>query len=131
MATKAALTITWSSSGSVSVAAGGTATSDPFTLADDCEIADVLVACDNDGTPASGDTVTVKALASYDGSNYATAQNAAPAAVIDTYSTNGEDPGRKRVPLSPAATNYVLHVTNNSAGRAITVSATGNQITTS
>lgn len=132
MATKATLTIEWSSSSSVSISSGGTATSDAFAIADDCELASINAKADNDGTPASGDTVTFKLLHSYDGgTTYQTANNAPPAAIVDTYSTNGEDPGVSRMAVDPAATHVKLYAKNNSSGRAITVSATGKQITTS
>lgn len=50
--------ITWSSANSVSVAAGATSTSDAFTFNVEDWDAALQLSADNDGTPASGDTVT-------------------------------------------------------------------------
>lgn len=123
--------ITWSAASSLSVSAGATQTSDAFTFnAEDWE-AVVQLSADNDGTPASGDTVTF--YASYtsgdilgdSGDDYDTTEHAQLLALLDTVAANapGEDPARVTVPLNTAAKGLKIIAVNNSAGRAITVRA--------
>ncbi len=49
--------VTWSSSDSVSVSAGGTQTSDAVTFSTTAFAAMITFKADNSGTPAAGDTV--------------------------------------------------------------------------
>lgn len=123
--------ITWSSANSVSVAAGATSTSDAFTFNVEDWDAALQLSADNDGTPATGDTVTFSvAYTSGDilgdsGSDYDTTEHATYLTTLDTVSANtpGEDPARKTVPLSTGPLGFKIVAKNNSAGRAITVRA--------
>ena len=92
----------------------------------------IQINADNDGTPASGDTVAVYILWTTgdilgdSGSDYDTVEHAQLLCTLDTYATNtpGEDPARKTIPLDNiAALGFKLYAVNNSAGRAITVRA--------
>jgi hypothetical protein len=118
-------TVQWSGSGSASISAGAQQTSDAFSFnAEDWE-ADVQLSADNNGTPASGDTVTWQVAYSQDGTTFDTVEHAAFLALLDTYPTNtpGEDPSVVSVPLRTAPKSLKLVAKNNSGGRAITVSA--------
>lgn len=123
--------ITWSSASSLSVSSGSTSTSDAFTFNAEDWDAVVQLSADNDGTPASGDTVdfyiayTSGDILGDSGSDYDTTEHAQWLARIDTVAANtpGEDPGRLTVPIQTAALGFKIIAKNNSAGRAITVRA--------
>lgn len=124
--------ITWSSASSISISAASNATSDAFTFDASDWAAAVQINADNNGTPASGDTVSVYILWTTgdilgdSGSDYDTVEHAQLLWTLDTYATNtpGEDPARKTIPLDNiAALGFKLYAVNNSAGRAITVRA--------
>lgn len=90
-----------------SVTAGGTATSDAYTLQTDTVAAYVMCKADNSTTAAADDIIHFKvleAIGDIEGggtSDYTTADNAAQLCVIDTSST---DPGvSAMIPLPPAA----------------------------
>lgn len=118
--TKNTIAVEFSSASSVSIAAGGTATSDEFDFDANCiGEADYQLKANNDGTPASGDTVTVRLALSADGTNFPGINACPPLAVIDT---NLADPDSKTI-RAPASVKGKLIFKNNSAGRAITVSA--------
>ena len=110
---------------SKSISASSNATSDGDTF--DASCIDALIQCkaDNDGTPASGDTVDFYALMTLgdpDGAGadeYATVGHAEFLCQIDT---NTEDPGEKVVNC-PVGKAIKIYAVNNSSGRAITVSA--------
>ena len=124
--------VLWSAASSVSVSAASNATSDAHTFNASDWSAAIQINADNDGTPASGDTVAVYILwmtgdiLGDSGSDYDTVEHAQQLCVLDTYATNtpGEDPARKTIPLDNiAALGFKLYAVNNSAGRAITVRA--------
>lgn len=123
--------ITWSSADSLSVSSGSTSTSDAFTFHAEDWDAELALSADNDGTPTSGDTVdfwiayTAGDILGDSGSDYSTTEHAEFVARLDTVAANtpGEDPARCSVPLRTAALGLKVVVKNNSAGRAITVSA--------
>lgn len=123
--------ITWASASSKSVAAGATETSDAFTLNAEDWDGVIQLSADNDGTPASGDTVTFSiAYTSGDilgdsGSDYDTTEHASFLAQLDTVAANtpGEDPARLTVPILTGALGFKVIAKNNSGGRAITVRA--------
>ena len=117
--------ITWSAANSLSIAAGNNATSDAFTYSTDSSFAHLQLKADNDGTPAAGDTVDFFLLLTCgdpDGAvadEYDTVNHAIPLGTLDT---NSEDPAIRTVNC-PIVKGGKLYAKNNSAGRAITVSA--------
>lgn len=123
--------VTWSSANSVSVSSGSTSTSDAITFNAEDWDAVLQLSADNDGTPATGDTVTFSvAYTSGDilgdsGSDYDTTEHATLVAILDTVAANtpGEDPARITVPIHTAALGFKVLARNNSGGRAITVRA--------
>ena len=122
--------IQWSSSNSVSVSAGDTQTSDAFTFSQTTVDAMITLKADNDGTPASGDTVEFYLLATC-GDPDGNGDDEYPLdnddglllAVLDTFAN---DPTVKTV-ACPVAKAGKLYAKNNSSGRAITVSACINE----
>jgi len=129
MATKSTISVTWSASGSLSVSAGGTGTSDAVSINDDAEVLSLLCIANNNGTPADGDEIEWRVLHSYDGgTDYETPENKSPSAVVDT---DDADPAKRSIPVDVAATHFKLHATNNASSNAITVSAEGKEIKTS
>ena len=123
--------ITWSAASSLSVSSAATSTSDAFTFNIEDWDAVVQLSADNDGTPASGDTVdfyvayTSGDILGDSGSDYDTTEHATWVARLDTVAANtpGEDPARVTVPINTAALGLKIVAKNNSAGRAITVRA--------
>lgn len=123
--------ITWSAASSLSISAGSTSTSDAFTFNAEDWDGVVQLSADNDGTPASGDTVdfwiayTAGDILGDTGNDYDTTEHATLLTRIDTVAANtpGEDPGRCTVPVNTAATGFKIIAKNNSGGRAITVRA--------
>lgn len=103
--------ITWSSAGSITLNTTGLVWSDAVTF-DATDVAGgIMVSADNQGTPASGDTVDVwVAYTTGDvlgdtGDDYATDEHAIFHGTLDTYATNtpGEDPARRAIPLDVAS----------------------------
>jgi hypothetical protein len=117
--------VTWSAANSQSIAASGNATSDVFTFSTNASFGHIQLKADNDGTPAAGDTVEFYLLLSCgdpDGAGadeYDTVNHALPLGTLDT---NSEDPAIRTVNC-PIVKAGKLYAVNNSAGRAITVSA--------
>lgn len=117
--------VTWSAANSLSIAAGNNATSDLFTFSTNGSFAHIQLKADNDGTPAAGDTVEfylLLACGDPDGAGadeYDTVGHALPLGTLDT---NAEDPALRTVNC-PMVKGGKLYAVNNSAGRAITVSA--------
>lgn len=121
--------ITWSAANSLSIAAGGTGTSDAFAFDADAFQASISFKADNNGTPASGDTVDFYLLWTsgdpdgagadeYDGTN------SAHAYLLGRIDTNAQDPAQRTVDIPASPKGGKVHAKNNSGGRAITVSAT-------
>jgi hypothetical protein len=125
---KAQTQITFSAAASVSVASGSNATSDAFSFAATSFAATAQLKADNNGTPASGDTVDVYAeysngdpdAAPDSADEYDTAGHAQWLARLDT---TVEDPAIVTVELNPVAKAVKFRFVNNSGGRAITCSA--------
>lgn len=123
--------ITWSAASSLSVSAASTQTSDAFTFNIEDWDAMVQLSADNNGTPASGDTVdfyiayTAGDILGDTGADYDTTEHATWLARIDTVSANtpGEDPGRISVPIQTAASGFKIIAKNNAASNGITVRA--------
>lgn len=117
--------ITWSAANSLSIAAGNNATSDAFVFSTIGSFAHIQIKADNDGTPAAGDTVDFFLLLTCgdpDGAGadeYDTVNHAIPLGTLDT---DSEDPATRTVNC-PMVKGGKLYAVNNSAGRAITVSA--------
>jgi hypothetical protein len=124
--------ITWSAASSLSISSASNSTSDAFTFDASDWAAAIQLSADNNGTPASGDTVdfyilwTSGDILGDTGSDYDTVEHAPRLCRLDTYATNspGEDPARVTIPLDNiAALGGKIYAVNNSAGRAITVRA--------
>jgi len=124
--------ITWSSASSLSISSASNGTSDAFTFDASDWAAAIQLSADNNGTPASGDTMSFYILwTSGDilgdsGSDYDTVEHAQHLCTLDTYATNtpGEDPARRTIPLNNiAALGGKIYAVNNSSGRAITARA--------
>lgn len=121
--------ITWSSSNSVSVTAGGTQTSDAVTLDDTCVSASVTLKADNSTTPASDDIINVWWLMSAgdpDGASTVEYDTPGHALLLATLDTSVEDPAIRTVALPHNPKRGLLYVEGATAGttNAITVSAT-------
>lgn len=115
---------------SKSISSGGNATSDLVSPDSDAVAAMLMVKADNDGTPAAGDDIHVYLLittgdpdADADSADeFTTVGHAVIRAVLET---DVEDPAISNaipVPL-PLSGGFKVYCTNQSGGRAITVSA--------
>lgn len=125
--TKQARQVYWAGAVTVSVAAGGAATSDAITPGADAVGAILQVKADNTGTPAAGDTLDVYLLMTAGDPDAATD-------VADEYDTinhglflmrldtSADDPALKSVEIPTAMKGYKVRVVNNGAS-AMTVSA--------
>jgi len=124
--------VTWSSSDSVSVTAGGTQTSDAVTFSATAFAAMVTLKADNNGTPASDDTVDFYALLSCgdpDGSSSNEYPNDDSDGIfLARLDTNADDPALATVVL-PVAKAVKIHARSNASSNAITVSACINEKT--
>lgn len=131
MATREETQIQWGGSASKSVSNGSSQTSDAVTFSAGDWAAAIQINADNDGAPASGDTLDVYILwtaGDVDGSagdDYDTPEHGQHLCTLDTYATSGgSDPARKTVDIGGiAAKSFKLYAKNNSGGRAITIRA--------
>lgn len=119
--------VTWSSSDSVSVSSSSNATSDAITNTSGTVFqAKIELKADNDGTPASGDTVDfylLESLGDPDGASteeYATTTHGQHLARLDT---NTSDPAIAVVHVPGPFYKFKIYAVNNSSARAQTVSA--------
>ncbi len=126
--TKSETQITWpTAANNLSVAASSTGTSEAFTFDATSINAMIALKADNNGTPATGDTVSfylVYTLGDPDGSStdeYDTTTQGTLLATVDTVAT---DPGQTTVSVNPSAKGGKIYAVNNNATRAITVAAT-------
>lgn len=123
--------ITWSSAAYTDITSGSNATSDAVSFNVEDWDGAITVHADNQGTPASGDTVDVYILWStgnVDGSagdDYDTAKGAQWIARLNTYATDsdGEDPQQKTVTIPTPQKAFKLYGKNNSGGRTIRLRA--------
>lgn len=130
MAVSKALTqITWSSSNSVSVSAGGNQTSDAFAFASDSFSGMMQIKADNaGGTPADGDVIDVYLryttgdpdAAPDSADEYDSAAHGVHLCTLDTFA---EDPAIKTVPIDVSAKGAKLYVVSGAGSNSITVSA--------
>ena len=124
--------VTWSSSNSASVSAGSTQASDAASFSATAFAAMITLKADNDGTPASGDTVDFYALLSCgdpDGSGSDEYPNDdSDGMFLARLDTNADDPAMATVVL-PVAKAVKIYAKNNSSGRAVTVAACINEKT--
>jgi hypothetical protein len=118
--------VTWSSSNSTSISAGGTATSDARTVSATAIDRYCGVKIDNAGTPASGDTAEIRILqnigdpdADPDSADEFEDADSVTPIVVDT---NETDPAIIKIWV-PMCKSYKVHITNNSSGRSMTCSA--------
>lgn len=117
--------VVWSAANSVSISAGGTQTSDDFTFNANSYGGKVQCKADNDGTPASGDTVDFYlslSLGDPDGASTEEYPGINQAIHLGTIDTNTVDGDSCTVEV-PVGLKGKIIAKNNSAGRAITVSA--------
>jgi len=118
--------VEWAAADSKSVADGAQELSDAFVINQACFQATIELKADNDGTPASGDTVDFylnATLGDPDGagaSEYGTTTQDIHLATLDT---NADDPAICTVQIPIPLVGGKIYADNNSAGRAITVSA--------
>ena len=124
--------VTWSSSNSVSISAGGNETSDAVTLSTTAFAAMVTLKADNSGTPASGDTIDFYALLSCgdpDGSGTDEFPNDDSDGIfLARLDTNADDPALATVAM-PIAKAVKLYAVSNASSNAIAVSACINEKT--
>jgi hypothetical protein len=113
-----------------SIAAGGTATTDTFTMNSSAPAlrARFKIKANNDGTPASGDEVEVFLLQAGDPDADATedfsSSSDTQAQLVTVLNTNDSDPAVRDVVLDgPFDSSCKLYCKNTSGGRSITVSA--------
>ncbi len=117
--------VTWAAANSVSIPFGNNATSDIFTFSANSSFGHIQLKAKNDGVVAAGDTVDFFLLLTCgdpDGAGaaeYDTIGHALPLGALDT---NAEDPALRTVNC-PIVLGGRVYAVNNSAGRAITVSA--------
>lgn len=125
--------ITWSAAQSITLNTTTLTVSDAFPIDATTIAATVQVHADNQGTPASGDTLEIYiAYSAGDilgdtGNDFDTEEHASPLMVLDTYATNtpGEDPVRRSGPIAiaPTSARLVLKGNANIATRNIVVRA--------
>jgi hypothetical protein len=123
--------ITWSAASSQSCTAATTYTSDAFTFNIEDWDGVVQLSADNNGTPATGDTVdfyiayTSGDILGDSGSDYDTTEHAQFLTRLDTVAANtpGEDPARATVSIHTGALGFKIVAKNNAASNAITVRA--------
>lgn len=111
---------------STSVASSGNKTSNAFVINQTCFQATLEAKADNDGTAAAGDTVDFYLLATLGdpdaagASEYGTTTQDLHLCTLDT---NSDDPAICTVQIPMPLVGGMIYAVNNSAGRAITVSA--------
>lgn len=125
--------ILWAAAAGKTLTVATPVASDAFTFDATCVGATLSVSADNQGTPASGDTVTFYiAYTSGDllgdtGDDYDTDEHAIPIGVVDTLGTNtpGEDPARRTftLPTTIPKGAKLLAVAPNAATRNIIIRA--------
>lgn len=120
--------VTWSAANYSDITSSSNATSDVVTMNATDVKAILTLGADNQGTPASGDTVDFYILYSTGdpfgaGSDvWDTVAHAHHLARLNTYSTEGgEDPARLSVEINPACESFKIYAVNNSGGRTIRV----------
>ena len=117
--------VEWTGADSLSIAAANNGTSDAFAFSTKASSGHIQLKADNDGAPAGGDTIDFFLLLTCgdpDGAvadEYDTVEHAIPLGTLDT---NTEDPAIRTVNC-PIVKGGKIYAVNNSAGRAITVSA--------
>ena len=119
--------ITWSTSNSTSVSSGSTATSDDASIGGTVIDGSIKLKADNDGTPASGDTIEFYMLdksTDPDGGSTAELDTTEQGTLLAVLDTNEDDPAITTVPLPTVSLSTIqIYAVNKSSGRAITVSA--------
>lgn len=119
--------VQWSAANSLSISASSNATSDAAALSATAFARAVQLKADNSGTPASGDTVDFYLLGSLgdpDGASTEEYETAGHAQHLCRLDTNVEDPAGRIVQIPATLEDLKIRAVNNSAGRAIVVSAT-------
>lgn len=121
------LQVQWSTNNSQSISSGSNATSDAVTFSSDMKAASVQFKANNNGTPASGDTVDFYVLYTNgdpDGTGGDEYDDAEVAAIAMQLDTNTVDPAKVTVPLLAAAKGCKIYASSNASSNGITVSAT-------
>jgi hypothetical protein len=119
--------IYWTASQTSSISSGGNKTSDTASFTSTLIDLSISLKADNDGTPATGDTVDcyfLPTLGDPDGSGTAEYTTTGHGIFLARLDTITEDPAITVVRLNPTVQAMRLYCVNNSSGRAITVSAT-------
>lgn len=125
MSTRVENQITWSAAQSITISSATRVLSDEYVFnAADRDVAVLQVHVDNQGTPASGDYVTVDIvwtagdILGDTGNDYDTAEYAERLGIIDTFATNtpGEDPARRSWHIPAHAKGFKLGLTAPQAG---------------
>lgn len=117
--------ITWAAANDLSIAAAANATSDVFAFSATSSFGHMQIKAKNDGAPAAGDTVDFFLLLTCgdpDGAGAAEYDTIGHAIPLGTLDTNAEDPALRTINC-PIVLGGRVYAVNNSAGRAITVSA--------
>jgi len=118
--------VEWSAAAYLSIAAAGNGTSDAFVTNQTCFQATIMCKADNDGEAASGDTVDFYLLATLgdpDGATTSEYGTTTQDIHLCTLDTNTTDPAICTVQIPMPLVGGKIYAVNNSAGRAITVSA--------
>ncbi len=127
--TRAETQVTWGAANSVSVGAGGSQTSDAFTLDATCIAASVSLKADNSTSPASDDIIyfwLLQTSGDPDGTGSDEYDTTGHALLLAVLRTNSEDPAIKTVQLPLPQKSGKLYAEGATAGttNSITVSAT-------
>ena len=118
--------VQWSSANYLSISSSSNGTSDAFTINQACFQATIQLKADNDGTPASGDTVDFylqATLGDPDGAStneYGTGEQDLHLATLDT---NSDDPAICTVQIPLPLVGGKIYAVSNASSNAITVSA--------
>jgi len=124
--------VTWSSSNSVSVSAGGSQTSDAVSFSATAFDAMITLKADNNGTPASGDTVDFYALLSCGDPDGASSDeypnDNSDGIFLARLDTDADDPAIATVGL-PVGKGAKVYAKSDASSNAITVSACINEKT--
>lgn len=120
------LQVLWSTAATLSVTNGTTSTSDAMTLTTAGFNGHLQLQANNDGTPASGDTIDffiAYTVGDPGGSGADVFDSTLHAKYLGTANTFAEDPAIFSVPLPVAAKAFKILAKNNATANEITVSA--------
>lgn len=119
--------VTWSASNSVSVSAGGNATSDAITFDETAVARQIQLKADNASAATSGDTITFRLLQSLgdpDGASTDEYESVGHGLLLGVLDTNTDDPAGLVVPIPETIKSGKIYAVSGAASNSITVSAT-------